>query len=265
MQGDLRAVVIFLIVVMGIFMADVIYIGIRMFIKYRRQASEKKRLEELYAKAEAQKNELESIVSEGSVKDEAVHEAILKRLSVLDGILASKLIGSEQSYRSSEKELSGLWRTRTVSWSPRGFVFPEAILHSSSILKVAASRSGNAAIAACMRWVCAARMSEILSIFPGTTISTAPCGVSSGWAAGIPILAYILKDWQIPVPYGRDRDRSMDRIPLKRILLKRNDNCSISPRLDGAVVTDYGCEGRKIECRKIMNIYGTEILYDKIR
>lgn len=108
MQGDLRAVVIFLIVVMGIFMADVIYIGIRMFIKYRRQASEKKRLEELYAKAEAQKNELESIVSEGSVKDEAVHEAILKRLSVLDGILASKLIGSEQSYRSSEKELSGL-------------------------------------------------------------------------------------------------------------------------------------------------------------
>lgn len=108
MQGDLRAVVIFLIVVMGIFMADVIYIGIRMFIKYRRQASEKKRLEELYAKAEAQKNELESIVSEGSVKDEAVHEAILKRLSVLDGILASKLIGSEQSYRSSEKELSEL-------------------------------------------------------------------------------------------------------------------------------------------------------------
>ena len=108
MQGDLRAVVIFLIVVMGIFMADVIYIGIRMFIKYRRQASEKKRLEELYAKAEAQKNELESIVSEGSVKDEAVHEAILKRLSILDGILASKLIGSEQSYRSSEKELSGL-------------------------------------------------------------------------------------------------------------------------------------------------------------
>ena len=58
MQGVLRAVVIFLIVVMGIFMADVIYIGIRMFIKYRRQASEKKRLEELYAKAEAQKNEL---------------------------------------------------------------------------------------------------------------------------------------------------------------------------------------------------------------
>lgn len=108
MQGDLRAVVIFLIVVMGIFMADVIYIGIRMFIKYRRQASEKKRLEELYAKAEAQKSELESIVSESSLIDEAVHEAILKRLSVLDGILASKLIGSEQSYRSSEKELSGL-------------------------------------------------------------------------------------------------------------------------------------------------------------
>lgn len=108
MQGDLKRVVIFLIIIIAVFIVDVIYIGIRMFIKYRRQASEKKRLEELYAKAEAQKNELESIVSEGSVKDEAVHEAILKRLSVLDGILASRLTGSEQSYRSSEKELSGL-------------------------------------------------------------------------------------------------------------------------------------------------------------
>ena len=106
MQGDLKTVVIFLIIIIAVFMADVIYVGIRMFIKYRRQASEKKRLEELYAKAEAQKSELESIVSEGSLMDEAVHEAILKRLSVLDGILASRLTGSEQSYRSSEKELS---------------------------------------------------------------------------------------------------------------------------------------------------------------
>lgn len=112
MQGDLKTVVIFLIIIIAVFMADVIYVGIRMFIKYRRQASEKKRLEELYAKADAQKSELESIVSEGSLMDEAVHEAILKRLSVLDGILASRLTGSEQSYRSSEKELSGLMEDR---------------------------------------------------------------------------------------------------------------------------------------------------------
>lgn len=112
MQGDLKTVVIFLIIIIAVFMADVIYVGIRMFIKYRRQASEKRRLEELYAKADAQKSELESIVSEGSLMDEAVHEAILKRLSVLDGILASRLTGSEQSYRSSEKELSGLMEDR---------------------------------------------------------------------------------------------------------------------------------------------------------
>lgn len=108
MQGDLKAVVIFLIIIIALFMADVIYIGIRMFIKYRRQASEKKRLEELYAKAEVQKSELESIVSGGSIKDEAVNEVVLKRLSVLDEILASRLTGSEQSYRSSEKKLSEL-------------------------------------------------------------------------------------------------------------------------------------------------------------
>ena len=223
MQGDLKRVVIFLIIIIAVFIVDVIYIGIRMFIKYRRQASEKKRLEELYAKAEAQKSELESIVSEGSLMDEAVHEAILKRLSVLDGILASRLTGSEQSYRSSEKELSGLMEDKD------GFMESTRLCFSRS----------HPAFIEHLESCCAARMSEILSIFPGTTISTALCGVSSGWAAGIPILAYILKDWQIPVPYGQDRDRSMDRIPLKRILLKRNDNCSVSPRLDGAVVTDH--------------------------
>ena len=52
MQGDLKRVVIFLIIIIAVFIVDVIYIGIRMFIKYRRQASEKKRLEELYAKPE---------------------------------------------------------------------------------------------------------------------------------------------------------------------------------------------------------------------